>query len=245
MGFSMNQIKDEDFISAKENYTEILRVENVWEHPVVRCVMSLLDMIPGFGTIIDESIKMLLKEFQKKKLEKLFIYILEDSSITVEKVSNVTVLMEMARTIEVVMRLHCNDKIEYFANLMKNAIHGEEAYANTFEEWMERLQSMSYFEIKLVTLFYKFEQDYEDEVPKVQDQPAYYRVESRWKAFLEAASCELELSMAEIEARILSLCRLGFCNQIDVSYLGCNHTVYYTTVYFEKFYEEVLESRII
>lgn len=113
MGFSIKQTKDEDFISVQEKYTEISRLENVWEHPVVRCVMSLLDVIPGFGTIIDESVKMLLKEFQKKKLERLFVCILEDSNVTVEKVSNITVLMEMARTIEVVMRLHCNDKIEY------------------------------------------------------------------------------------------------------------------------------------
>lgn len=233
-------IMSDGFTKIEKAYAQISKVENVWEHPVVKCVMTLLDMVPGLGTVVDESVKLMLKDFQKKKLEDLFVYILEDPSITVENVSNITVLMEMARTIEAVSRLQCNDKIKYFANLMRNAIHGEETYTNTFDEWIERLKSMSYFEILLIVFFYKFEQDYEERVPK-EEQQSYYRIETRWREFVSTASNEFSLSIAEIEARILSLCRLGLCNQIDVSYLGCSHKVYYTTIYFKKFYSEILE----
>lgn len=232
---------NDNFTNIEKKYTRLTKAEEIWEHPVVQCLMTLLDVVPGLGTIIDASIKLKVKDFQKKKLENLFMYILEDSSITVEKVSNVTVLMEMAKTIEVVTRLQNNDKVVYFANLMRNAIHGEDSYTNTFDEWMERLQSMSYFEIKLVTALYKFEQEYEHKVPKNPEQESYYRIENRWVKFLSFASNEFEISVEEIEARIMALCRLGFCNQIDVAYLGCSHKVFYTTVYFERFYKEILD----
>lgn len=232
---------NDNFTNNEKVYTSLSKFESVWENPVVQSLISVLDVIPGAGTAIDSSVKQMIKDYQKKKLEALFTYILEDTSITVEKVSNVTVLMEMARTIDVVARLQCNDKIQYFSNLMKNAIREDDAYINTFDEWLERLQSMSYFEIKLLTFFYKFELQYEKNVPVEKEQESYYRVESCWREFRTAASKEFSISTAEVEARVLSLCRLGFCNQMDIAYLGCSHKVYYTTVYFEKFYMEVLE----
>ena len=79
-------------------------------------------------------------------------------------------------------------------------------------------------------------------MPVEKDVESYYRVEKCWDEFKIAAAKEFSISTAEVEARILSLCRLGFCNQIDIAYLGCSHKVYYTTVYFEKFYVEVLEQ---
>lgn len=229
------------FSNNEKMYINLSKIESVWESPVVQSLISVLDVIPGAGTMVDSSVKQMIKCYQKKKLEILFTYILEDTSITVDKVSNVTILMEMARTIDVVARLQCNDKIQYFSNLMKSAIQEADAYINTFDEWLERLQSMSYFEIRLITFFYKFERQYEKDVPIEKEQESYYRIENCWREFRTAASKEFLIPIAEVEARVLSLCRLGFCNQMDIAYLGCSHKVYYTTVYFEKFYMEVLD----
>ena len=121
---------NDNFVNDKKMYMRVSKIESIWENPVVQSLVAVLDVVPGVGTVVDSSVKYMLGGYQKKKLEILFKHILDDTSITVEQVSNVTVLMEMARIIDVVTRLQCNDKIQYFSNLMKCAIQEVDTYVN-------------------------------------------------------------------------------------------------------------------
>lgn len=63
---------------------------------------------------------MIIKEFQSKKQKRfLDIILTNEQLITSEKVTNITFIMEFAKTLDVVNRLHSNDKLDYIAKLFK------------------------------------------------------------------------------------------------------------------------------
>ena len=78
--------------------------------------------------------------------------ILSDSeNITSDMVNNVEFIINFARLLEVVNRLASNDKIKYFANLLKNGYFTEDKIANDkFEEYLNLVNELSYRELFLL-----------------------------------------------------------------------------------------------
>ena len=94
---------------------------DVKNNPVVKStILSVLNSIPIIGELIDSSIDSYLSSFQEAKRQELIALILSDVTITSDMVNDIEFIFNFAKTLEAVNRLSSNDKVKYFANLLKN-----------------------------------------------------------------------------------------------------------------------------
>ena len=120
-------------------------------NPVVSSVlMAPIKAIPVIGDLVDSTTDKLLEDFQSKEEQELIDVILKDSnSITTEMVNDVEFIVNYARVVDSVRRLATNDKVAYFGNLIRNGyLSGEHINSNTFDEYLNILNTMSYREIQ-------------------------------------------------------------------------------------------------
>jgi len=148
------------------NYDEI---QNIKDNPVVKAtILSILNSVPIIGELIDNSIDAILTKFQQQKRSELLSIILKtDTVITAEMVNDVEFIINFAKTLEAVNRLATNDKVKYFANLLKNSYFKEEKTNNDeFEEYLHVLSDLSYREIDYLLFLYNYQSkhflDYKD-----------------------------------------------------------------------------------
>lgn len=73
-------------------------------------------------------------------------------------VNDIEFILNFAKTIEAVNRLASNDKVKYFANLLKNGYFVSEKILNdTFDEYLHLLSVLSYREIEYLWFLYSFQ----------------------------------------------------------------------------------------
>ena len=115
------------------------QLEDIKNNPVVKAtVLSLLKAVPVIGELLDGTIDTALTKFQENKRNELLDIILSDSeNITTEMVNDVEFIMSFAKTLDAVNRLGSNDKVKYFANVLKNGYLSNERIADgEFEEYI-------------------------------------------------------------------------------------------------------------
>lgn len=151
--------KYESFESAKLSLQNTEAVINVKNNPVVKStILSVLKSIPLFGELIDTSIDVCLSTFQESKRQELLDLILSDVTITSDMVNDIEFIFNFAKTVEAVNRLSTNDKVKYFANLLKNGYFVSDKIQNdTFEEYLHLLSSLSSREIEHLWFLYKYQ----------------------------------------------------------------------------------------
>lgn len=141
------------FEDVKLNMKNAEAVVNIYNNPAVKAVKSLLDKIPVIGALIDETTGYALQRFQDKKREEFIDIILSSGeNITSDKVNDVEFLINFAKTVEAVDRLSTNDKVKYFANLLKNGYFEEDRInSDDYEAYFETIKRMSLSDIKLLS----------------------------------------------------------------------------------------------
>ncbi len=137
--------KHEEFENAKLSLQNAEAVIDVKNNPVVKStILSVLKSIPLFGELIDSSIDVYLSSFQESKRQELIDLILSDVTITSDMVNDIEFIFNFAKTVEAVNRLSSNDKVKYFANLLKNGYFVCSKIQNdTFEEYLHLLSVLS------------------------------------------------------------------------------------------------------
>ena len=81
----------------------------------------MIKAIPVLGELIDGTIDASLNKFQQSRRNELLDIVLNTSeTITTEMVNDVQFIINFAKTLEAVNRLGSNDKVRYFANIIKN-----------------------------------------------------------------------------------------------------------------------------
>lgn len=223
-----------EFEIAKKSLEDIKTLNDIWEHPAVKMIYGALNIIPPIAGALDATISKKLENYQKEKQQKLCEIIFQDNSITLEDVKNVEIIMEYARMLDVVNRLATNEKLVYIANLFKKSVPNMICHDGVaeFEEYLYRLDYISYREIDLLYILYGCEKDalnYENE--KVS------KMEKAWQMFKDLACDKYKVSEKMIIAMMSGLVTTGFCREANIIFPDDNavENPYYTTEYFERF----------
>lgn len=157
----------------------------------------------------------------QKKREEFLDYILESGELIVQKdIIDVTFIMELAKTMEVLNRLAMNEKIIYIANLFCNSfLQGEERNIDLYEKNLKRLDDLSVREITILAKLYQHNGNNE--------------------AFYEEVKQIYSIDKDEIKNVLSSVTRTGFCKEQVGAYLSYGGDAYHTTVLFEKFIQKL------
>lgn len=220
----------------KAEHNEATLIKDIWENPVVKFV---LDRIRFMSPDISYGVDKLLEMHQRKKLEELFEILLKDNTVTIEDISNVDCIMEIAKTMEVVNRLIRNDKVKYLANLLKSSIKDENRNIDEFEELLSKLSTLSLREIELLYLLYNEEQ----KVKQLdEDEKEVFNPKKSWEAFTNKVGSEYELNESEIISLMLGIMRTGFCVGEWRTYLSVSATlVMYTSPEYKKLLKKIYD----
>lgn len=149
----------ETFESAKLSLQNANSVIDAKNNPVVKStILSVLKSVPFFGELLDSTIDSCLTTFQEAKRQELIDLILSGVTITSDMVNDIEFIFNFAKTIEAVNRLASNDKVKYFANLLKNGYFVSDKILNdTFDEYLRLLSMLSYREIEYLWFLYSFQ----------------------------------------------------------------------------------------
>lgn len=112
-------------------------------------IPAVLSMVPVIGPLVEGAIDETITAFQEKKRKELVDIILTSELITSERVNDVEFILNMAKTLEAVNRLATNDKVKYFANLIKNGYFSKtKIQSDVFDEFLHMISMLSYREIE-------------------------------------------------------------------------------------------------
>lgn len=217
-----------NFEDAKLNLQNAEAAVEIYNNPAVKAVKSLLDKIPVIGALIDETTGYALQRFQDKKREEFIDIILSSGeNITSDKVNDVEFLINFAKTVEAVDRLATNDKVKYFANLLKNGYFKQEKInADLFDEMLNSLNNLTLTQISIIVYWgrYVFSND-----------------DKSWENFQNDLMCEFKLTASEFYGQLNSISKTGLCRQRG-GFTFASEAEYELTDYYHKMQEYVLEK---
>lgn len=225
----------EDFELVKAEYNSTVEIEEIYSNPAVSFLMESIKLIPAVGNLVNNSIKAVIEMHQKKKLNQLLTLIFNDNSITIEDVKDVKVIMEFAKMIDIVNRLTRNEKIKDFASLFKSFMSKADKDYDEFEEFLQKLNDLSYREKEMLIKLYKEQKKLlsTDNSGKV-----VFDKEISWDNFLKAE--EGSYSATDIVSIMAGSMRSGFCIcEWSMQWNGESKISFYTTPSFEKFMNEI------
>lgn len=227
---------------AKIEYQNAAEVADIYANPVVKAVREMLSGNFNFaGSILNNGIGIKLQERQKSK-EKVFLdAVFADRTITLDDVQDVDFLFEFAMVYDAIMRLLQNEKLIFFANLLKNTVLNPARNTNTFQESLERLCSLSYREIEMLLLLRNCQKEYYKEHCEANSEDIQDAI-NIWNNYVDKAKEEFDLPDEVIESIFAGIERTGFCKVTDVLYPGATAKCYSTTLYFEEFCYDITHS---
>lgn len=231
-----------DTRKKKNEYITATKRVDVWQNPITKALLSGFS-IPFLGEMVKSGIEKQLQEYQREKLEQLLQTILEDNEITSEQLQDVAVIIEFRKLLEVVLRLHHNDKIEYLANLFKNNVKKNEFDYNIYDEFLIKLQNISYRELDLLFLLYEIEQESNLNITSEQEVElsAWGNKVKVWEQFLQRVRQEKHLHPEYVTALMSGLMGSGFVQSYGIPVLSATvKTVYGTTEYFAQLLRDIL-----
>ena len=112
---------EKEFDTVMQELTNVEKLVAIKNNPAAKTIISVIKTIPVIGELLDSSTDTLLTKFQEKKRNELLEYILKDTNITYEQVNDVEFILNFAKTLEAVNKLASNEKVKFFATLLKNS----------------------------------------------------------------------------------------------------------------------------
>lgn len=220
-----------------------------WEQGISigdKALKALLGAIPFAGTGLGELSATAMEHFLKKKRSIFLGDLLKEGTMLPPNLAkDVSFLMELQRTVQVIDRLATEDKVRYFASLLKNTFFTEEtANIDEFEEAFVRLRDLSNREIGLLALLYRFElqqSDDDENAPQKRsgDENRLQRQNRFWDAFLHQAQKDFGLNGDDVTAMLTAASRSGFCREVTGSYFSYPGGVFFTTPLLRQFVMKV------
>lgn len=229
----LKEIKLQEFIISKID-------EAQHSYIVDSGIMPFIRSVPVLGDMLSTTAEKAIKDFQDKKQKQLVDYILEEKElITSEKVNDVEFLINFSKTIESVKRLATNDKIIYFANLIKNGYLRETRIDNDdFEEFSNIINELSFREITYL-IYIKNHKNNND----------FYN----WQNLKNDFSKEFKIDIRKVEPIFRRLMRTGFIEEMletdsgevednNIDALTINNDGFILTESFDYFYNLILSK---
>jgi len=162
-----------DFQIAKKESVSTLKQADIYNSPPVQIILAGLGAIPivgGVGDVIATGIGAKLNKNKNERLTNVLEIIMSDNTITSDMVDGVEPIMAFAKMLNVAIKLITNDKLEFLAKLYKNLILGENRDYNQFEEYLERLENLSYRELQILFSLHRNKLSYHDEEKLVEEK---------------------------------------------------------------------------
>ena len=125
---------------------EIILSEKIFNNPLTKNIIAIYNQVIPFGEVVTTNIEIMIDNFTKKKHQEFLETILSDNNLIVSAdVNDIEFIMNFKRTIDAVNRLANNDKVVYFANLLKNGYMKENKISNDeYEENLRILGELSF-----------------------------------------------------------------------------------------------------
>lgn len=231
----MNEEEKNIELFIKE-YNCINDLNSIWNNPVLKMIRSMFNILPvPLNELVDASIEEIFHDFQSSKDKELCELIFSDESITLDDVKEVTFITDFARSLSAVRRLSSNKKVVYIANLFRNYHDtGVNEEVDEFEEFLSRLEDLSYRELKILAYLCECE----NKVPHIEPDKAVDQI-ATWDYFETTASKEFDLNINDIKSIMAGTVRSGFCNSFGITRPGHIKDVYYVTDYYKKFLNKI------
>ena len=227
----------DDLQLLKREMNTLDKAENIWNNPCVRLLLEVVSAyVPVLPGMIDSSIQSLIGKRQKEKLEELLTLVFSDSSITRADLEDVDNIMKIAKVIDAVNRLIGNEKIQYFARLLKNNLKEEDKDNDLFEEQLEKLKSLSIREIELLYDLYTEEE--KNMSLDSSDEKVFNPITS-WENFLTKAKEKTGYDETTISSLMLGIMRTGFCMCEWKFGFSSSKLVMYTTPEYHKLLKRI------
>lgn len=226
------------FEDAKLNMQNAEAAVDIYNNPAVKAVKSLLDKIPVIGALIDETTGYALQRFQDKKREEFIDVILSNSEmITSDKVNDVEFLINFAKTVEAVDRLATNDKVKYFANLLKNGyLKDKKLLVDEYDEYMNALSNLSYRQIEILIELYQFEIEIS---PLIIEN----KTVEHWGIFKAKMQKKYSLTESEFTGLLTNASKTGFNKQTNSAYFDSSENCYFINMDYMSHFIELIEEK--
>lgn len=171
MKFNNDNKSEKDFELILEENKKIQIIIKVKNYPIVKGLFDFLKKMPFIGEFIDSSMDNMLNNSQTKKRKELLDAIIKNINITKDMVNNVDFIMDFAKISEAIDRLSTNEKVKYFANLLKNKHFYKDSCIDNdiFDEYIYLLNNLSYRQIKYLCLLSKCTQEIKSKKEQITD----------------------------------------------------------------------------
>lgn len=207
-------------------------------------ISGIASAVPFVGGLLSNSINASFTHFQEKKRKQFLDIILSNKeNITSDKVNEIEFIINFTKTLEAVNRLSTYDKIQYFANLLKNSYFTENKIINDeYEEYLALLNYLSYREIFILI---KFSKTYW-KIPK-SELDGGYMDKPLFRDFMQNIISEFNITECEVADILMklqnnSLCKFEFSHGFDND-SDCYASL--MTEYSRKFIERIKGSLVI
>lgn len=165
------------------------------ENPVLRSLILLT--FPMFGSVVDVNLMTKYQNVVKERLETLLDELEKGKiELTPELIESEDFIHCWIKTSEVVRRTRQREKIRMFARLFKSsALSSLLSSVDEYEEYIEILDELSYRELTILSILYK----YESEFPLSAKENSYSRAKRIWKDFVNELVHDKRLCIQEEE----------------------------------------------
>ena len=182
---------------------EIKYVDKIFDNSISKNLKAIYNTIVPFGEVMTTNAQIAIDKFTKRKHKELLERILSDNEIiTTIDVNDIEFIMNFKKTLYAVNKLSNNDKLIYFANLLKNGYLKENRILNDeYEESLRILSQLSYRELNYVAFLYKFEQNNSS------------NKENYWKKFICEFEKEFNINKFETYEIYKRISNLGLINE--------------------------------
>lgn len=242
-------MKNQILINEIDKLENARKKDNILNHPVVKILLSTLNIIPAVGstleTGVDSSLNFLFKKKQEERLLSICEIIISDDKITTEMVKDVKEIMSFAKMLDVARKLITNDKLDYLARLYKNLITQDEKDYDEYEEFLRRLDELSFREIEMLHILDKLDLVIEDLNAKKQREEGNFeeerhnqivRIESKWLKFQDIIEKKFQIDSVDLQGYMQSISRSGFCVQYKVTDMPIRaNSIYGITKFYRNF----------
>ncbi len=178
---------------------------------------SLIQLIPyGIGSAIDVLIVNRINNIRRERTRVFFDELAYQTKIKPKDLEDNEFLHAFFATMRFALNTHRSEKIILFAKLFSNFSAGNGFNAvDEYEEMLSILDDLSFREIQVMQILYRFEKDI-----SIKEREIYIsKASDYWNEFWAAISLEIGIPKEEISGFLERLKRTGLYNTFD-GYVG-------------------------
>lgn len=219
---------------------KIEMTEDIWNHPVVQCLISAVGEIWPISPLVDlvnNGVSKMLEKQKKRKQEQILQELLESKALTEENIKNVDFVIEFAKLLSAVNRTRGNTKIQCMVEIFKGTVCYDKKDYDLYEEYLQRIYNMSEREMNILFIMYECEK--KEELTNYSGDSREQKIARIWHEEKLSAREKLGIDEATLRSIIIGIQRTGFCSVEYIHYAAGDVQMYLLTQYFKDFMQYI------